>query len=460
MMATVFVAAVVGAAGTAMGGTAATRPQPNQKLTAIPENTWEKLAGFAPAPTGILAYSGGVYDSVHHQFLIFGGGHADYWGNEVCAFSPATLTWKRMYEPDAQARYTNGNIDNVKGKLKDSDKPYTRHTYNQLCFVQSSATMFIFGGCGPGWGDIRPTCPAPPDCWSYSLAKNKWSLLYAGSGTPGGYALACCYDARRDVIWAYGRESRLSRFDLKTRTWSAHAVHPAIDYLGTYNFHMLYLPKGDKLLIVGSDTCTIDPDTLASQRHRLASASGKAGLAYLPDQDAVLYVSLPGGETGPEYRVEVFDCVKARWQKILSKGLAARGAVWSRLHYDPVDKVVLLLVDSACGPTSRPDSSLAPWAMMSNRRRPCQAQPANVSRGGLSRRCSAGTKPIAMPRLGVYNKTPHNVVLRRAEGCNRRVATVCSGIRSRLVGRQTLGFMTAMLAIAACNPGSSRRRTR
>jgi hypothetical protein len=112
-MATMLVAVPIGWAVTAIDAAEATNPRPNPKLTAIPENTWEKVAGFAPAPTGIMAYSGGVYDLVHHQFLIFGGGHADYWGNEVCAFSPATLTWKRMYEPDAQARYTSDNIDNV-----------------------------------------------------------------------------------------------------------------------------------------------------------------------------------------------------------------------------------------------------------------------------------------------------------------------------------------------------------
>ena len=342
MLAGIALGVGVATAGTQEG----IKPRPNPKLTAIPENTWEKVAGFAPAPTGILAYSGGVYDSVHHQFLIFGGGHADYWGNEVCAFSPATLTWRRMYEPDAQARYTNGNIDNTKGKLKDSDKPYTRHAYNQICFVASSATMFIFGGAGPGWGNIRPTCPAPPDCWSYSLAENKWSLLYAGPGTPGGYAMACCYDAKRNVIWAYGHESRLSRFDLKSKTWSVHTIRPTIDYLGLYNFHMLYLPKDDKILLVGDDTCTIDLGTLVAHRHTLENSSGKAGLAYLPDQDSVFYVSLPGGETGSEYRTKVFDCAKAQWQKVQVKGLAARGAVWNRLHYDPVDNVVLLVVDS------------------------------------------------------------------------------------------------------------------
>jgi hypothetical protein len=109
---------------------------------------------------------------------------------------------------------------------------------------------------------------------------------------------------------------------------------------------MLYLPKGDKILLVGDDGCAIDPQTLVSHRHRLNSASGKAGLAYLPEQDAVLYASLPGGETGPGYRTEVFDCAKTQWQEVQPQGLTARGAVWSRLHYDPVDNIVLLVVES------------------------------------------------------------------------------------------------------------------
>ena len=55
------------------------RHTPSPKLTAIAEDSWEKVAGFAPTSGGILAYSGGTYDSVNQQFLIFGGGHADYW---------------------------------------------------------------------------------------------------------------------------------------------------------------------------------------------------------------------------------------------------------------------------------------------------------------------------------------------------------------------------------------------
>jgi hypothetical protein len=321
----------------------AAAPTSNSALAAVPANTWRKVAGFAPAPKGILAYSGGAFDTRNGQFLIFGGGHADYWGNEVCAFSPAMLNWKKMYEPDARERYTNDNIDNVRGKLKDSDRPYTRHTYNQLCFVTTTASLFIFGGCGPGWGSIKPTCPSPPDCWSYSFKDNRWSQLYAGPGSPTGDGFACCYDSKRNVVWAYSGIGDLRQFDLAGKVWSAHPLKADVKDFGTYNYQLTYLPKSDRVLLIGSgQTGTIDPNTFTIERHALENCSGKAGVAYLPEHEAAVYVTLPG--EGLDYRMAVFDCAKGQWHDWQAEGKpTSDGVLWDRLQYDPADKVVLLV---------------------------------------------------------------------------------------------------------------------
>ena len=307
-------------------------------------HSWLQIGPPPPTSKGIMAYSGGTFDSAHNVILIFGGGHADYWGNEVCAFDLATLTWKKMYEPDAQARYTNDNIDNANGKLKDSDKPYTRHTYNQLCFVTSTASMFIFGGCGPGWGQIRPTCWQPRDTWSYSWRDNKWTQL-ASAGAPGGVGKACCYDSKRDTVWGFNGEDGdlLYQFDLKAKTWSKHAVKPPICKFGVYNIQMAYLPKSDRVMIISNESLTVNPATFQTERFHLDFACGKGGLTYLPDQDAALWVSLPGENPSPNVRVEAFDCAAGKWLKQEVKGLSGKGDVWARLHYDPVDKVALLV---------------------------------------------------------------------------------------------------------------------
>ena len=132
------VLAVVQVGAAAMAAEAA-RFLPNTKLTAIPENSWEKVAGFPGRPCR--------HSCVLGRRLRFGQSsvsHLRRWprrllGDEFWPYSPGNLSWRRMYEPDSKARYTNDNIDNAHGKLKDSDRPYTRHTFrisSALCRVQ------------------------------------------------------------------------------------------------------------------------------------------------------------------------------------------------------------------------------------------------------------------------------------------------------------------------------------
>jgi hypothetical protein len=334
---TVVLGTVLGLSQTVPADTPA---KPNPQLVSLRENSWMRVADGPKVDAGIMAYSGGTFDTVNHKFLIFGGRHADYWGNDVWAFDPAALAWRRMYEPDAQAKYTNDNIDNEKGKLKNSDKPYTRHSYNQLCFVTSLGSMFICGGCRPGWGNIKPTCPVPSDNWLYSFKDNQWTLASAGKGPPTGY------DSKRDKVWAIESPERLKSFDLKTKSWTDHTLKPAPAYLGTYNYQMAYLAGSDRLLVIGGgNTCTINPDALTLERHPLEKANGKMGLTYLPDMNVALYVELTDDA---KYRMAVFDEKTKTWKewptesKPVNKGRGTDG-VWNRLQYDPVNKVALLV---------------------------------------------------------------------------------------------------------------------
>src|SRR6267142_3701593 len=52
----------------------------------------------SPVPAGdprnvIDAWSGATFDTAHNRLLLWGGGHSDYAGNELYAFSLNTLTW-------------------------------------------------------------------------------------------------------------------------------------------------------------------------------------------------------------------------------------------------------------------------------------------------------------------------------------------------------------------------------
>jgi len=298
-----------------------------------------------------VAYSGGVFDSEHNQILVFGGGHADYWGNEVCAFDMRTLKWRVMYKPDARARYTNANIDNTKGKLKDSAKPYTRHSYQMMAFVPTAKKMFIWSGCGPGWGRIAPTCPAPRDAWYYDYAKNKWELL--ATNGPKGYGGGTCYDPKRDVVWALPGVSwpKLWKFDVKKKSWSKHALKP--ESPAGCHMNLDYSPKQDRILASignqGKWVYVIDPEKFAIGKADVSTfrPRGYGGQTYLPEQDVML--SLVGDPT-----LGAFDFKTRKWYKLdgPAGGPKMMGyAVYGRFNYSPHDKAALLSLIHISEPT-------------------------------------------------------------------------------------------------------------
>ncbi len=75
----------------------------------------------------ITAWSGAALDTNADRLLVWGGGHADYSGNEVYAFDLRTLRWTRLTEPSA--------VDRSRGHYADGN-PRSRHTYDYIEFVR------------------------------------------------------------------------------------------------------------------------------------------------------------------------------------------------------------------------------------------------------------------------------------------------------------------------------------
>ena len=50
---------------------------------------------------GITAWTGAAFDKRRQRLLVSGGGHNDYGGNEVYAFSLMDLKWLRLTDPIA-----------------------------------------------------------------------------------------------------------------------------------------------------------------------------------------------------------------------------------------------------------------------------------------------------------------------------------------------------------------------
>jgi hypothetical protein len=123
----------------------------------------------------VTAYSGGgAWDSLRGRFLIFGGGHNDYYGNEVYALYPSvgqTLptgngvvcrdatspTICRLMNPtipNNNSAYPSGTtpmafVETIGGSsptLGMPNAPNSRHTYQTVVYAPDTDEMLVFGG--------------------------------------------------------------------------------------------------------------------------------------------------------------------------------------------------------------------------------------------------------------------------------------------------------------------------
>jgi hypothetical protein len=118
-------------------------------LAAAPENTWVKAnsnriedvfppsgyiatsdgstGGSSLASAVIRCWSGFAWDSLNSRLVLYGGGHANYDGNEVYLFNGSTRQWQLAYYPTDVAQVTPPNeFKTVDG---DTHSPVSSHTY-------------------------------------------------------------------------------------------------------------------------------------------------------------------------------------------------------------------------------------------------------------------------------------------------------------------------------------------
>lgn len=98
-----------------------------------------------PAPPGnvenvIEAWSGGAFDTRRNRLLVWGGGHADYSGNEIYAFDLNSLAWERLTEPSPDV-----GGDPESGVYPDG-QPRSRHTYDYIEYLPNQDLFCSFGG--------------------------------------------------------------------------------------------------------------------------------------------------------------------------------------------------------------------------------------------------------------------------------------------------------------------------
>lgn len=175
-------------------GTLGWREIPNTKISTVEPC---KALGICPAGNFVFvtdAWNSAAFDSNANRLLIFGGGHSDYYGNEIYSFNVDSLTLTRVTNPGQPTAPGSGCPDAIAGGLQ----PNSRHTYDGLTFIDHLNVFLSVSGAPANQLGCKQD-----SIWGYDFNLNKWqnklavpnSILHSGGG------VVTAYDAEEKVVW-------------------------------------------------------------------------------------------------------------------------------------------------------------------------------------------------------------------------------------------------------------------
>jgi len=203
-----------------------TAPALLKRIKNAPANTWieiPKSALLAVAPTHdqfpktwaicgpasvVMAWCGAAFDSKRDRLVVWGGGHADYHGNELYAFDVKRLAWQRLTDP-----FPNP----VKDQEVNADgSPNSRHTYGGLAYLAHVDRFFGLGGSLAGVGFAK--CDRT---WVYDFEAKKWEDRQPGGPLPGGgFCMGCAYAPVSKRLFFGSAHRGLFAYDYEKNTWA------------------------------------------------------------------------------------------------------------------------------------------------------------------------------------------------------------------------------------------------
>lgn len=178
-------------------------------LVAMQENSWGKLntnafsdvwapPGSRPLPgtgdpsTVVSAWSSMAWDSNRGDLIFWGGGHANYPGNEVYRWRSSDLQWERASLPSQVVNFGGNNWEAAGGV---TDAPISAHTYDNSEYLPVIDRFVTFGGgawnTGSAFQDFQNGgVRTGPYLWDPSKANANQVGGSTGTGvdptTPGG----------------------------------------------------------------------------------------------------------------------------------------------------------------------------------------------------------------------------------------------------------------------------------
>jgi len=277
----------------------------------VPLRTWFQASGNtissvypSPIPPGtgpqnVVNYSGGLYDSQRNWLVVWGGGHADYAGNEIYAFDAQTLLWSRIRNPaDSFGGASNLPYYITSGGVYNTQQPRARHTYSALEYCPDVDRYVALGATA-----TYIAADAATVVNRYNPAANTWDSV-ATMPMPFNTVISA-WDATTGKVWFHGNASSAWLAELNCST-GAFINHGDIFSDGNINTGVTGIihPPSRAFLAFGNNVSRrfdmsnpgFEPqETLPNRGSSRIYSAVRPGLAYCPVDSMI--IGWAGGDT-------------------------------------------------------------------------------------------------------------------------------------------------------------------
>jgi hypothetical protein len=363
---------------------------PNSKMRSVAPTNGQFAGTWGVGGPGmvIAAWGGGALDTKRSRLILWGGGHADYYGNELYAFDVATLAWSRVTDPTI-----NPVMDQ---EVNPDGTPNSRHTYGGLAYIAHADRFLGQAGSLAGVGFAK--CDKT---WTFDFDAKKWSDRNPPSTSGGGFGVHCSYDPASKKLW-WGNGSGLWSYDYDANTWTQHngdGFYYQTSTIDTKRGLLMVLGQG-ALLAYDIKNGNFTKQTWATTGGSAIIAAGNPGVDYDPTLDRL--VAWAGGTPyilNPDTKV---------WTTGTATGAPGAGSngIYGRWRYVPsvnafvvvtgADDNVYFYKASAGGGTPAPaPPSPAPPAP-TPAPSPSPSPSPNSSSGGSDDKCGCGSTSVGI----------------------------------------------------------------
>lgn len=255
-------------------------------------NGFPQVLGNTGCAAITSAWNGAIFDSRRDRMIIFGGGHNDYYGNELYAINLQSATLERLTDPGLPLGI--GCSESV----ANGTQPNSRHTYDGIEYIEATDEMFVFGGslaCGSGeFGS---------DTWIYDFQSEQWSQRFPSGPTPWGDAgVMTAYDPVTGLVYLHDRQHLFS-FDSQRNTYTRLSSN-SVD-LSYYNAATIDPERRLFIIFTGRGVRTYSIANGSSYQMQTMSTSGGnaivnaiyPGVEYDPTTDRIVGWSENSGDS-------------------------------------------------------------------------------------------------------------------------------------------------------------------